>query len=163
MGYFYLSYYLLGLNPSFRLLTEIYRHCVALGIACRPHYIHHGPWFRLCPPKDTTSDGNILAIWSAVPPRLCDRLRDQCNSANDTNLCLLNTPLYSTPSGSIIASMVLLFVKMALINANLKQILCLKWLSWVSQTGLFICDRDLAYCWWHRLSLSIHSKRWQLF
>ncbi len=120
---FYSSLDLHQLNSKTRskLPVGIHNHCVALGIVCRPRYIHQGSRRKQCTKTVSTISAvgcTIPVVWSSFR-RLLTKTRYEDGNVNFTNLCRLEYVSSGALSGITTSSTITQPpVKMALVNAR---------------------------------------------
>lgn len=117
--FFYSSLDLYHLNPKARpkLPTRLYNHCVALGIARRPRYIHRGSRRKQCAINASTisADGcTIPVVWSSSR-RLHTKTCHENGNGNFAHLRCLEYVSSRAPLDTTTSSTTL---KMALVNAR---------------------------------------------
>lgn len=120
---FYLSLDLHHLNPKVwpPLPISLYNHCVALGIARRPRYIHRGS-HKHCTGLTTSVpsvDGCTIPAVSSSSRRLYAKTRREGGNINYVNHRSLEyVPLRALPPVTTSSATVQPSVKMALVNAT---------------------------------------------
>lgn len=117
---FYSSLDLHNLKPKVRLHlpVSLYNHCVALGIARRPRYIHRGSRRNQCinNASTTSSDGcTIPVVWSSSRRLRTNNTRHEDRNAHVVNL---RHPKYVSPGVTPGITSSSTTVKMTLVNAR---------------------------------------------